>query len=887
MKKQISVLLAAVLSIFIFGACASEENFDENGKIARDFEKRRALVGGNYFDIFDNIYAQRLQAMQFLYAYMPLPDIADYPAEYHLQNVDYALKARAEMPWGMKVPVREFLHFVLPVRVNNENMDTSRVVFYNELKERVKGLSMRDAVLEVNHWCHEKVTYTPSDIRTSSPLASVRTAYGRCGEESTFTVAALRSVGIPARQVYTPRWAHTDNNHAWVEAWIDGEWHFLGACEPEPVLDLAWFNAPASRGMLMHTNAFGSYDGPEEVLSVTPCYTEINVTSNYAPVATTAIKVVDGEGNPVKATVEFKIYNYAEFYTAATKICDENGTTSITTGHGDMVAWASNDGKFGFAKFTAGTDNEVEVVLDKESGYTASFEMNITPPKERNTIPTVTDEQAAENARRFAHEDSIRNAYVATFPTAGQARALAAELSVDEESMVKLLKDARGNHATMVEFLRACPADGRAKAMKLLFSITDKDRRDVSLDVLNDHVTAALESGTDDGWFYSYVVNPRVSNEMITPYRSFFKSVIAVDEAEEYRNNPELWVEWCRKNITVEGEWNPLSLCMSPKGVWEMRVADPHSRDIFFVSAARAMGIPARVDEVTNKTQYLHTVSLGDGDGGYTFGKWVDVDFEAQEIKNAPQGRICVSFTPSAFIDNPKYYSHFSISKIVDGRLQLLNYPEEATTWESLLKYGTSLDTGDYLMMTGTRMADGGVLAHLTFFTVEEGKINNMEYVLRESSERLQVIGDFNSENLFYDTATEGARSILSATGRGYYIIALVAPGNEPTNHFLRDVMPYKDDFEKWGQKMVLLFRDTNEAERFVNDFPDLPSTVVWGTDIDDTIYNEIVANMKLVSPNRPIILVADTFNRVVFMSQGYSIGLGEQLIKVVKQLSE
>jgi hypothetical protein len=86
---------------------------------------------------------------------------------------------------------------------------------------------------------------------------------------------------------------------------------------------------------------------------------------------------------------------------------------------------------------------------------------------------------------------------------------------------------------------------------------------------------------------------------------------------------------------------------------------------------------------------------------------------------------------------------------------------------------------------------------------------------------------------------------------------------------------------------MVLLFRDTNEAERFVNDFPELPSTVVWGTDIYDNIYNEIVANMKLENPNRPIILVADTFNRVVFMSQGYSIGLGEQLVKVIKQLSE
>ena len=89
---------------------------------------------------------------------------------------------------------------------------------------------MEDAILEVNHWCHEKATYQPSDARTHSPLATVYTAIGRCGEESTFLVAALRAVGIPARQIYTPRWAHTDDNHAWVEAWANGKWYFLGAC---------------------------------------------------------------------------------------------------------------------------------------------------------------------------------------------------------------------------------------------------------------------------------------------------------------------------------------------------------------------------------------------------------------------------------------------------------------------------------------------------------------------------------------------------------------------------------------------------------------------------------------------------------------------------------
>lgn len=130
----------------------------------------------------------------------------------YVDNVAATLKARKELTWSVSEDL--FLHFVLPLRVNNENLDRSRIDFYAELRDRVKGLSMADAILEVNHWCHEKVVYTPSDSRTSSPSATVRNAEGRCGEESTFTVAALRAVGIPARQVYTPRWAHTDDNHA-------------------------------------------------------------------------------------------------------------------------------------------------------------------------------------------------------------------------------------------------------------------------------------------------------------------------------------------------------------------------------------------------------------------------------------------------------------------------------------------------------------------------------------------------------------------------------------------------------------------------------------------------------------------------------------------------
>ena len=331
------------------------------------------------------------EAMDFLYANMPLPDSVDYPREFWEANVKTTLKARQEMPWGQKVPEREWKHFVLPLRVNNENLDSSRIVFYDALKDRVKNLNMYDAVLEVNHWCHEHVTYAPSDARTKSPIVTMNSATGRCGEESTFTVAALRAVGIPARQVYTPRWAHTDDNHAWVEAWVNGRWYFMGACEPLPVLNMGWFNEPASRGMLMHTKVFGNYDGPEDVVSRNACYTEINVTSNYAETDTVTVKVVDAQGNPLKdAKVDFRLYNYAELYTLVSKQTDANGQTWLGCGKGDLVVWASKDGLFGFEKASVGQMDSVTVVVDKDDSFTGSLDLDLVPPPSKEYIPDLS-----------------------------------------------------------------------------------------------------------------------------------------------------------------------------------------------------------------------------------------------------------------------------------------------------------------------------------------------------------------------------------------------------------------------------------------------------------------------------------------------------------------
>ena len=142
--------------------------------------------------------------------------------------------------------------------------------------------------------------------------------------------------------------------------------------------------------MLMHTKVFGDYTGPEEVVNKTACYTEINVTKNYVDVGTVKVTVLGADSLPVAgATVDYRLYNYAELYPIVTGQTDAKGQSSLTCGKGDLIVWASKDGKFGFRKVTVGKDALPTVVIDKDSTYTASLEFDLMPPLGKDNKPDV------------------------------------------------------------------------------------------------------------------------------------------------------------------------------------------------------------------------------------------------------------------------------------------------------------------------------------------------------------------------------------------------------------------------------------------------------------------------------------------------------------------
>ena len=621
--------------------------------------------------------SEKTDYVAFLYKYMPTSDSVDYSREYWERQVAMSERARKEMPWAQLVPEMEWKHFVVPVRVNNEALDEARSVIYEELAPRIMNMSMEEAALEVNHWCHEKVSYQPSDGRTSPPLTTMANAIGRCGEESTFTVAAMRAVGIPARQVYCPRWSHTDSNHAWVEVWIadddkgNGRWRFMGACEPEAVLDKGWFNWAASRAMLVHTRVFGAeYEGKEEILDRTKCYTEINCLPTYAPTKNLKVLVQDAEGKPIEnATVDFRVYNYAEFYPIASQTTDAEGKAAFTTGLGDLVVWVSTGDAFNAVYVPADMEN-VTITPSLTANSVHSQELDLyapvssLPEPDRSIVDTVS-----VNGRRLLREDSIRVAYQ-------QARFYWGE---DE-----ILRKARSNWEVIEEFLEQAD-DEQAARNYLLTGLSEKDLRDATMEALLDSAT-------------------RIGTEPLRPYMEELQQLLPAGLT------PDTWLQWVDENIKVDDESNPIKVHMSAVAVAKHKVTDSRSLEIFKVAGARALGMKSYLD-ATGKAYVEGSTPEAQNTGG-----------NGTLQVNAPE--------------NVRYFTDFSLSLLVDGRPQSLNFDDEDTTIQNPFKEGMSMPEGSYLLITGTRLQGGDVLASYQIVQVKAGEKTEVTITPRQSEKK-------------------------------------------------------------------------------------------------------------------------------------------------------
>ena len=169
-----------------------------------------------------------------------------------------------------------------------------------------------------------------------------------------------------------------------------------------------------------------------------------------------------------------------------------------------------------------------------------------------------------------------------------------------------------------------------------------------------------------------------MSTELLTPYRAYLQKAVPESLADSVRRDPALLVNWCKDNLVQHDSISLRYVQLAPQRVWETRLADKGSREIFFVAMCRSFGVEAWQDTVTGIVKYVKD--------GVTY----DVDFDAQQQKVAPKGMLKLRYAEIPLLDDPKYKVHFTLSKFDGSAFQLLNYGN--TTWSELFRRPAALE---------------------------------------------------------------------------------------------------------------------------------------------------------------------------------------------------
>lgn len=775
--------------------------------------------------------------LKFLYATMPLVDVGDYSPALFSSFVRHALRLREEFSWCACLPEPLFLLQVLAPRVNTEELADCRGLFYDKLAHRVRGLSLPEAILEANRWCAEQVTYRSTDERTASPLAVYRCGYGRCGEESAFVAAVLRSIGIAARQVYAPWWSHCDDNHAWVEAYDGTQWKFLGACEPEPVLNRGWFLSASSRAMFIHARAFVQ-GSEEEVAFLFPGRDRADfslregvayetVTARYAETRVVTVTVTR-DGKPVSgAEVLFEILNMARFSEITRQSTDGQGQVVLRLGLGSVRVTARKNGFWAEAEWNVTEAGALELALVQQG-----------PPNDRVWDFTMT--APADSPKHSGLlEDEQKRERRACLDAVAALRAVRLE---QQENIP--------------------PQEAERLPLSLL---TEKDREGgVATEILQDSLTACRwREKFPESVFLEALFRQRIYLEVLTPYRAYLSDYFTREEKQAFLQSPLAVWRWIEREVLLQEDCYS-ALCGTPAGAVELRGTTRMGQRVLFVAVCRSLGIPARLSEIDLVAEYWKdggfcrvdeqkesaglVLSAPENRGGlagqnYTLARWQEQGFLPVTAPNIPQGE----------------------------------------------RRALSLLPGTYRLTTASRMPGGTLFAREQTFSLTTEVQTELALSLREGNIS-DMLSHYALPSFVLKTEAGEERDSGALLANGANLLVWLEVNREPTEHILNELREHGEEFRGGaaGQPPCSLhFILTGGADKsdptLQKTLQELPSAQIWQDDFQETV--PMLARRLYVDPERlPLILLAQE-NVGVFATCGYNVGTAELLLRMLSAL--
>ena len=864
--------------------------------------------------------------LRYLYGTLPITDCLDVTPDVLLSHVRHALLLRHELPWTRELGEGMFVHYVLCPRINTEPIVDCRHTFWELLRERVRGLDAYAAVREVNYWCAEMATYQTTDGRTLSPLAVLASGNGRCGEESTFLVTALRSVGIPARQIYTPWWAHCDDNHAWVEAFCAGGWHYLGACEPEEELDRGWFTNAAGRALMEETRLFSDFRDdsvPEPGAGTEGSMTIVNVTDSYAPSQTLEIEVADEHGPVSGATVAVEILNSASWMPAATLVSAPE-PLRVRLGLGSVRASASAGGLLGMADVDTRVSRRVTVRLGKPQDVLGEAldtwrDLDVYAPSDHPAPSRAqTPEQDARARSRKTACDAIRRARVKGF--AAKAAALAAKWPGSEHAFAC-------SFANAPELAAFLSVDAGPDRLELLGTLTDKDFRDVRAELLESHLSLARTTREDaearlraqglgeqaaHETYVASVLCPRTSYEELSDYRPFVLDFFAEEEHERFARDPRALWAWLGAHLSFDGREGLARPIGTPAGALTSGIGSPATRAHIFVAVCRTLGVAARLNPETGHPEFMEAGSFtgveGADDGtGSELTRGSTGAEDAGDVTCVRRPTTTVTLTCDDV--DPVYHVAWTI-----GRLEpyLAANCREALGFRTLDLTGKAFDHGRlslelaaglYRLVSTTRLPNGNQQASERIFCVADQDEVRIELRHRapKAADMLNTI-ELPAFSLADDA---GASSPLELGPSGLGVLAFLDESAEPTEHLLNELRERADAVRAAGLSVTFALRTPDaladptltrtlaalpEARIAFADFSELPERLARRTYVNPELLpltllvrsDARTTRVSAGSVDRPVDARAGGLTSL-FATAGYNVGTVDLLLRLAR----
>lgn len=855
-------------------------------EIEEKFEKQLELLECRREEIIQQLAQcseDEAQALRFLYTAMPVSDAIDYPASVYYTFAKHGAYLWNEGQFKGKVPEKIFANYVLHHRVNNEDISDHRGFFYDKLKDVIAGKNMYDSVIEANYWCAAEGNYHTTDGRTESPITMYNSATGRCGEESTFAVSVFRALGIPARQVYVPLWSHCDDNHAWVEAWCDGKWYFLGACEPEEALNRGWFAAASTRAMLVHSRWFGQDEPEDEIVGKSGMSRILNHLDIYAQTIDMKVKVTRPDGSVAAGEkVYFEVLNYSGFGTVAVITADEEGIALIKTGHGSLRVCAGGNDYYGEILVKAGEQECYELKLsDRTSALKMDEWVDLTvyaPEDTADSSCDITEAQKERGADRTKQAAAYREAKIKAFYREEECRELVKELPVDEqEKWLDIFKRSMGNLDEIIKFFKADTHGKYSQWYKLaiLESIREKDYWDTSSELLEDNCEEAAIYGNqldmaDDKekqFFTDYILCPRVSYEMLVPFRKEIAQLLTTEEKESIVASPQCLPELIDKKIVTRKDLEYGGLITSAAGALRGKIASAHSKQVLCVQIYRTLGIPARLNPMDHVLEY-----------------YCDGEFHAlgKKIEKRDSTIVIVDDKDRKDKKELSYYLDWSLSKYDDGIFQMLEMDED-TEESGGEEFIMPAVPGIYRLITKNRLTNGNQLAREYTFEVRSGETKRVTLSMRESSIEDMLDKKAVKDMPLYDIKQSKENMLSELVKAGKTLFIWLEESREPSEHILNELFDAREEFTLLADKVKFIVKDEKALENVTikRTITALPKASLLKDSFTEN-YEELARTLYLEPGKLPLIAVIDEKCDCIYSVAGYNVGTAGMLLKIM-----